>query len=104
VRSKNEKQLFEAVRGRLSPAEYRHVVTVERPGDRPVTNILVDGRLWAAVTDEMLRERVNDSPAAIRQWAEGVVRNLLTYLQDGVDVWSDKLADTKFDFLMRCAP
>lgn len=79
-------------------------MTIERPGDRPITNVLVNGRLWAAVTDEILLEQVSRDPKKLTLWAGNVIQNLLNCLKDGVDIWDAKLEDTKHDFLMRCAP
>jgi hypothetical protein len=92
------------VLGPLDRAKYEHIVTIERPGDRPVTNVLIDGHLWAAITDELLYERLGTGFKGVERWAENVVKNLLHEIQRGTDLWSDDLTQAKFDFLMRCAP
>jgi hypothetical protein len=84
--------------------QFEHTIQIYRLGDRPLTNVEVDGKLWASIWDDQLLPAANHEPARVAEWARNVAKSLTRCFDDGVDIWAEALWNTKHDFLMRCVP
>jgi hypothetical protein len=69
-----------------------------------ISNIMVDGKLWASISDETLISMTQTSVAKIQKWAQNVIQALAMAVTQGVDLWDPELDLKKYDFMMRCFP